>query len=53
VIYAVAFDSGRITGKQEVTGLGKRSRPSARIHCEPTGRTQTIHWKWAPHRLTA
>jgi len=21
--------------------------------CEPTGRTQTIHWKWAPRRLIA
>jgi len=28
-------------------------RPSARNLCEPTGRTQTIHWKWAPHRLIA
>jgi len=21
--------------------------------CEPTGRTQTIHWKWARRRLSA
>ena len=29
----------------------KDCRPSARNQCEPTGRKQTIHWKWAPHRL--
>jgi hypothetical protein len=28
-------------------------RPSARNQCAATGRTQTIHCKWAPHWLIA
>jgi hypothetical protein len=35
----------------EVRGLLPVRRPSALNQCEPIGRRQTIHWKWAPHRL--
>ena len=53
---AVIFDPVGLFHPLQHAGLSRRSpdcRPSARNQCEPTSRTQTIHWKWAPHRLIA